>query len=369
MTGPSLQARAGIQARLVLGNLLLVVISVAVTWAVAALVGPSLFRRYISNDEPLDPGALDRAEDAFHVANLLQAMVTTSVVILLTTVTSLFIARAIGRSVRTIATTATEIAAGRLGSRVPLPQPVPELDTLATAINELGHTIGATEATRRRLLTDLAHELRTPLATMDGYLQAIEDGLEAADSSTLAVLRGQVRRITRLADDINAVSAADEGRLAIVPRPASVGAISRDAVRAAQPSYAEKNVRLTTEGIADARAAVDPERIGQVLTNLLSNALRHTPPEGSVTLGLAATGREVVLTVRDSGEGIPAQHVPHVFERFYRAAPRNQHDGQGSGVGLTISRAIVIAHGGSITVDSPGAGRGTTVTLTLPRIR
>jgi signal transduction histidine kinase len=208
--------------------------------------------------------------------------------------------------------------------------------------------------------------MRTPLATVDGFLQAFQDGIENPDPPTIAVLRGELGKLTRLANDIRAVSAADERRLSLDLRPSSANDVIRDAAQALRPAFAAKGVSLNLTPAGMIGIVADPHRLGQVITNLLSNALRHTPPGGKVTVGLTSGLSTTQITVQDNGEGIAAEHLPHLFERFYRAHPRADGPDQGSGIGLTISRAIITAHAGTIHLESPGPGQGTTARITLP---
>ncbi len=224
------------------------------------------------------------------------------------------------------------------------------------------------EDTRRRLLTDLAHELRTPIATLAAYHEGLGDGVVDLGPETRAVLTEQTARLTRLADDIEEVSRAEEGRLALHRQPVAVAELVATATDALREPFAGQGVTLTVRRsrALDTLVEVDRTRVGQVLTNLLSNALRHTPAGGTVTVGARREGGEVVLRVTDDGEGIPADQLPHVFERFFRGDGARSRDRSGSGIGLTISRAIVDAHGGSITAASAGPGRGATFSVTLP---
>lgn len=353
-----------LRTRLVIGNLALIATALAVTWGVATVAGPPLFRDHIEAGHDLPTSFLDRAEQAFHVANLLQTLLATLLALVLTIAASLLISRTVSARIGEITTLTADIAAGNYATRLPQRRTSRELDILTTAVNDMAAKLQHTEATRRRLLTDLAHELRTPIATIDGYLEAIQDGVERADPETIELLRRQVRRLTRLADDVRAVSAADESRLRIERRRMPVDELTRHAAQVAQPSYAAKNVTLQLLADSNATVVADPARLEQVLTNVLNNALRHTPTGGTVTVSTSAAGKDLTLAIADTGEGIDRAHLPHLFERFYRAHPRD--DEQGSGVGLTISRAIVAAHDGSITIDSPGPGRGTTVIIKLP---
>jgi len=363
MTAPH---RISLRTRLVGGNLLLIVAALTITWAVVALSGPPLFRNHIQQGEPLPPGVLNRAEQAFHIANIVEILLATMIALVLTLGLSAFITRPIARVVTAMAATAARLNAGNYTARLPDDRAIKELATIASTINSMADTIQHTEATRQRMLTDLAHEMRTPLATIDGFLEAIEDGVETADETTISILRSQIHKLTRLANDVKAISAAGEGRLHLRIQPTSLNQIVQDAVDAMRPAYTTKDVTLRINPAPHTIVNADRHRIGQVITNLLNNALRHTPPSGLVTIDLAATGHAAELTVHDTGEGIPSEHLPHVFERFYRAHPDSDRQNQGSGVGLTISRSIITAHAGTISLDSPGLGQGTVVRVTLP---
>jgi len=350
--------------RLLLGNVTLIVAALAITWAVATIAGPPLFRDHIQHRGTLPTGFLDRAEQAFHVANLLEFVFASVLALTFTFIASLFVSRAVSVRIGEMTALTADIAAGHYSTRLPRRRTSRELDALTIAVNDLASRLQRTEATRRRLLTDLAHELRTPIATIDGYLEAIEDGIETADDETLHLLRRQVRRLTRLADDLQAVSAADENRLRIERSPVRIAELSRHLIRGARPDFTAKGVELQLVLTSDVTVVADATRLEQVLTNVLANSLRHTRAGGQVSLLVSASGNQVTLTVTDTGEGIDRAHLPHLFERFYRGHRRD--DQQGSGVGLTISRAIVAAHGGTITVESAGLGHGTTVTISLP---
>ncbi|GIH15856.1 sensor histidine kinase [Rugosimonospora africana] len=368
MTG-AVPRQATLRTRLVVGNLVLIASALAVTWAVATVAGPPLFRDHIEQDQALPPGLLDRAEQAFHIANLLQVLLATAIAAALTVGLSLLITRPISRTITAMAATSARLAQGDYTARLIPGRASREVHTLAGTMNTLATRIQNTEATRRRLLTDLAHEMRTPLAAIDGYLEAIHDGIETADPPTIAILRGQLQKLVRLADDINAVSAADEHRLKVAVRPTPLDVIIEDAAGSLRPAYSAKGVTLGIAGAPGTLVDADPARIGQVLVNVLNNALRHTPPGGRVDIGTGAGTTTVEITISDTGEGIAPEHLPYLFERFYRAHPSGRHHDQGSGVGLTISRAIVATHAGSIAADSPGPGRGTTVTIKLPASR
>jgi signal transduction histidine kinase len=241
------------------------------------------------------------------------------------------------------------------------------LDTLAAAFNAMAAALQATETTRRRLLADAAHELRTPLATLDAYLEGLADGIREPTPETWELLSAQTARLRRLADDIALSSRAEEGQLPLHPVPADASQLVSAAIEAARPGYDAKGVQLAARLSAGLPGlAADPDRLAQVLAGLLDNALRHTPPGGQVTVSTGASAQNLTITVCDTGEGVAAEHLPHIFERFYRADTARDRARGGSGIGLTIARALVTAHGGTLTATSDGPGTGARFTITLP---
>ena len=253
---------------------------------------------------------------------------------------------------------------------MPPPAMGPEFDQLATAFNGMAERLEASERLRRRLLADIAHEVRTPVATLDAYLEGLEDGVTTLSPRTVEVLHAQVLRLTRLAEDLAAVTHAESGDLRLRTVSTAPAELVAAAVASARERYAAAGVDLTDEvapGLPD--VVVDRERIGQVLGNLLENALRHTPAGSSVQVAAGPTERGVVLSVSDRGEGIAAEHLPHVFERFYRADDARDRGHGGSGVGLAITKALVEAHGGTITATSEGAGMGARFDVVLRQMK
>ncbi len=284
-------------------------------------------------------------------------------------VASVFIARRLGRTMAKLEGAARQVADGRSGVRVAPVALGPEADGLVSAFNEMAVQLESSDQSRRRLLADLAHEIRTPVSVLDGYLEGIADGVVEPDVATLTMLRTQTTRLARLTDDVLSVSHAEEGALNLRPSAVDVTEALEAAAAAAARAYADKGVRLHVRIGAGARRAIraDRQRLDQVLANLLSNALRHSDPGGTVEL--EADGhphRRIRIAVVDHGDGIAAEHLPWIFERFYRTDVARDRDHGGSGVGLTISRAIVTAHDGHMWVESDGPGRGALFAFTLP---
>ena len=219
---------------------------------------------------------------------------------------------------------------------------------------------------RRRLTSDVAHELRTPVATLSAYLEGIEDGVRDLDDATLDVFRSATARLARLAADLAHVTSAEAGSSSLRLERVTVLALASTAVAAVRPAFTAKGVSLEVASSPHVQVDADPERFGQILGNLLDNALRHTPSGGGVSLGWLVAGDEVVISVADTGEGIGPEHVDHVFERFYRADAARDRSRGGSGIGLAVVKGLVQAHGGRVEAASDGPGRGATFAVTLP---
>ena len=361
------RARGRFAARLLVAQALVLGAGALTTWLVASVLGPNIFRDHLEQAGVAHTAAETRhVEEAFASALLISIALALVASVLAALAVSWHFSRRVQRSIGNVAEAASQIAAGRYDARVPDPGLGGEFATLALTYNRLAERLAATESTRRSMLGDLAHEMRTPLATIDAHLEAVEDGVRALDDDTLGVIRGSTGRLRRLAEDMSAVSRAEEERLDVTPRLVDAAGLAAAAAEIASDRYAAKAVRLHTELADVGEVRVDADRIGQVLGNLLDNALRHTPAGGTVTLGCRRTGHWVEYRVADTGQGVAAEHLPHLFDRFYRADTARDRDHGGSGIGLAIAKALVEAHGGGISVISPGPGQGTTFTVRLP---
>jgi signal transduction histidine kinase len=242
-----------------------------------------------------------------------------------------------------------------------------DFDELIRSFNYMALRLQRSEESRRRLLADVTHELRTPVATLAAYVEGLEDGIATLDAETCGILRAQTARLARLTDDMAAVSLAEEPPALRRERTAPADLI-RSAAAAFTDRFTARGVSLQVEAAAALPAVdVDPDRIGQVLANLLDNALRHTGSGGSVTVSARSMEDDVELAVTDTGDGIDAEQLPLVFDRFYRVdTARNRSDGRGSGIGLSIVKGIIDSHGGRIRAVSDGPGHGSAFLVTLP---
>lgn len=273
------------------------------------------------------------------------------------------------RPLREMQQATRQLAAGDYRLQVAQPGTT-ELAELAEDVNALAGALASTDQRRVRLISEVAHEMRTPLTVIDGYVEGMIDGVFVADPERLTQISTEVRKLRRLADDLSTLSRVEEGQLHLELADVDLAGVVRRAVTRLEPQFDEAGVRLHTlvSGRFDVHA--DADRIGQVMANLLGNALRATRERtgGEVLVGLARkteNGRSVArVTVTDNGVGLAADELPKIFERFYRAP--GARDTEGSGIGLTIARDIVRAHGGELAANSPGPGLGATLTLTLP---
>lgn len=357
----------GLAARLLAGQALVLLAGALTTWIVASVVGPGIFHEHLTRAHVGHTAAEARHVDqAFGSALLISIGIATLTSVAAALAVSWYFSRRVQRSISSVADAAAEIASGRFDTHVADPGLGSEFATLAATYNTLAARLAATEATRRRMLGDLAHEMRTPLATIDAHLEAIEDGVRTPDRETLDVISGSTRRLRRLAEDIGAVSRAEEGDPALDTQELDAADLLRTAAETARDRYAAKGVQLQVHAGGGGEVRVDPDRMGQVLGNLLDNALRHTPPGSEVSLACRRQATWVELTVADTGEGIAAESLAHVFDRFYRADTARDRAQGGSGIGLSIAKALVEAHGGVIRATSGGPGKGTTFTVRLP---
>lgn len=236
---------------------------------------------------------------------------------------------------------------------------------LVRAFNDMSARLASLDTGRRTFLADVAHELRTPLTVIEGQIDAIEDGVYPADRAHLAPIREQIRTLEQLIDDLRTVGLAESGSLPLDRQPTDLGALMDDVVAAFAPQARAAEVTLAADHAAGLPAAsIDPQRIRQVLGNLLANSLRSTPADGRITLSARASpdGATVTVEVADTGRGIAPELLPRVFDRFVKG-----EGSPGSGLGLAICRDIITAHGGEISIASEPS-RGTTVTFTVPAV-
>ena len=357
----------GIGMRLLFANSMVVIAGVAATIAVALVVGPPMFRRLMGNPALLASLGKDPYEHVFRDAMTRSVGIALAVSALVALTLSWYLSRRVHRSASELSHAATAVANGRYGIRVARSHLGKEFDAIADAFNQMAERLGAVEGTRRQLLADLAHEIRTPVSVLEAYMEAVEDNVRRLDHEAISMMRDQTRRLVRLTTDVTALANAEQGVAPLAPSWVAPEDLIATAATAFAQRYQAKDVALATHVQDNLRKIwADSERLGQVLGNLLDNALRHSRPQGKVELAAFSAGGVVSVTVSDTGDGVAADHLPYLFERFYRVDAARDRAHGGAGIGLAIAKALVEAHHGQIVVNSDGLGTGTTFTITLP---
>ena len=254
---------------------------------------------------------------------------------------------------------ADRVAAGDYSTRTPERGPR-WMRTLARAFNGMTSRLEAQDRQRRDLMADVAHELRTPLAVLQGRLEGMLDGIYPRDEQQLGAVLQETRMLARLVEDLRTLAHTESGTLTLQKESTDLAILLNDTAVSFAAEAAERHIQLDVEAPASLPLVdIDPVRIREVLTNLVSNALRHTSGNGRVSVSASAQPDAIVLAVSDNGRGIPAEDLPRIFDRFYKG-----HGSRGSGLGLTIARNLVMAHGGEIRAES-AEGKGTTMRITL----
>ena len=375
--------RLSLRSKLFLSYLLVAVAGVATFFVAADALAPAFLASHIARmmsrpgmgammGRTTLPGsaAVDPVlEDAFDGAINQALLVATATATLAALALSLFVSRQIVQPVRRMADATRRIASGHYAERVPI-EPShhgDELGQLGDSFNDMAGSLEQAERRRLDLIGDVAHELRTPIATLEGYLEGLLDEVIEPSAATWARLHDEAGRLRRLVDDLQELSRAEARQIPIVARAVPPAEIVQVAVDRMRPRFDEKGLSLQVAlPPALPRVRADADRAVQVLTNLLSNALRYTPAPGQVEIAAQRVDDGVAIRVRDTGIGFSPEQADRLFERFYRTDKSRARVLGGSGIGLTIARALVEAMGGRIQAESPGPGQGSTFSFTLP---
>lgn len=310
---------------------------------------------YLGADQENDLGLVSRPAAAGFAGLLLMALIGTALV-----------ARHVSRPVRRLSAAARRLAGGEFDARVSV-SGTGDLAELSRSFNSMADAVQRSEQRQRQLVADVAHELRTPLSNLRGYLEGLQDGVVSPSQELFASLHEEVLLQRRILDDLHILALAEGGSLEYTRVRVDLADLAETAITAHGAVAAEAGIRLyaSTE-VSGAWLLADPDRLRQALSNLLSNAIRYTNPGGTVVVRVSATAVESLLEVQDSGVGIAAEDLPYVFDRFWRADRTRLRATGGSGLGLTIARHLVADHGGRIEVASTPA-TGTTFTMRFPR--
>ena len=269
--------------------------------------------------------------------------------------------------IRNMASSSQRIANGRYDERVDVPKQAGEaMQSLATNFNQMAQSLESVEVQRVRLMGNVTHELRTPLSSLSGYVEGLADGVFEPNEKLLGSMQNQIGRMKRLIDDTQFLSKAESGAVELRLTAVNLTDVANQVIFQLTPNrLAKEQTIMFDEPAADIYAQADYDRLIQILTNLLSNAIQYTPTKGKISIYTLAENDRAKIVIRDSGIGIPAESLPYIFERFYRVDESRSREHGGSGVGLTISRHLARGMGGELTLESEGDGKGSQAIVTL----
>jgi histidine kinase len=356
--------------------LAVIIVGVAVLAIAAELVIPRSFDRHMASMGQMMGGmGTNMGDDLF--SNFRAAVTEALLVAVLAAFTvaivaSIFISRRVVAPVRNMMAATSRIADGHYRERVLIPgasdiDDMDELAQLAVSFNQMASKLEQTETMRQELIGDVAHELRTPLSTIKGSMEGLIDGIVQPTPEVYHQISLEAERLQRLVADLQELSRVEAGAYHLELAPCSLEALIETAIARLQTQYDEKGVVLEKELVAPGlQVVVDENRIGQVLLNLFGNALQFTPSGGRVRVLSKADGEFAQIEIEDSGIGIASENLPHIFTRFYRVEKSRARAAGGSGIGLTIAKYWVEAHGGRLRANSPGIDGGSTFTIELP---
>lgn len=357
-----------LRARLLLSHLAVVVIGVAILLVAGRQLGSLFVDDHLRSMAGMMGGmGMDGAaqleqgiDSAFNRALLWAALISGGVA----TAAATYATYRVLRPLDQIRQVAGRLASGSYHERVPIPEEE-ELAAVASDVNSLAQALEETEQRRLQLISEVAHELRTPVATLKGYLEGLLDGVFEADPATLAAGIRETARLERLAGDLSALSRAEEGRIDLRAERLDLAGLAAEVAERLRPQFDDKGVALEVEKGPPLPVMADRDRTAQALTNLIGNALAYTPSGGRVQVRTRRKGHAAQVSVLDNGMGLTAEQAQHIFERFYRV---DRSAGPGTGIGLTIARSLARRQGGDITASSPGPAQGSTFVLTLPSL-
>ncbi len=355
--------------KLFLSYLLILIIGIVVLDVTAELQAPNALTRNIAPLQTLqetNPSLLATLEMNFQTIIHEHLLIATIAGILAALAASAFTTRRILQPIQAMMRASQRISAGDYHHRV-APPSQDELGALAESFNQMAETLDRTEHRRLDLIGNVAHELRTPLASIKSSLEGLIDGVIPSEPATFLALEREVSRMQRLVRDLEELSRVEAGQIRLELKPIDLAELIGIVAERLRSQFEDKRVALRFDipaGLPTVNA--DASRLTQVLLNLLGNALQYTPSTGSVTVHMWRERNELCIAIQDTGIGIAPEYLPHLFERFYRVDKSRSRAGGGSGIGLTIAQHLVEAHGGRIWVESAGLGQGSTFIFALP---
>lgn len=374
--------RRHLGAKLLLSYLVIIVVGVGVLIVASQFILPTSFNRHMAGMMN-NAGMMGMGGQGFGGPNSMGQLYTdfrssfnealiyaASAATLVAIVVSLFFSRSVIAPVRAMSQATQRIADGHYDERVQA-SGEDELAQLALNFNQMAGKLNQIEAMRRRLIGDVSHELRTPLTAIKGSMEGLIDGIFPANNETFQQVHAEAERLNRLVDDLQELSRVEARAYQLDVKALDISALVKTVSKRLAPRFESKRISLDLELAPDLpHVLADEDRAVQVLTNLTGNALQYTPEGGKITISGKRINNEIQISVHDSGIGIPPEHLVHIFDRFYRVdKSRSRQNGGGSGIGLTIARALIEAQGGRIWVESAGKGEGSIFSFTLPVAR
>jgi signal transduction histidine kinase len=364
--------------RLFLAFLLVTFVGMFIMAATAQVALPRSFNRHMMGELPeqtpsgrgpmmgeraANEALFERFSESFREVFLWSVLAAAGVALIV----SLWLSRRIVAPIESMMRASQRIAQGNFGERV-AEVGEDELGRLGHSFNDMAEQLEQVETRRRQLIGDVSHELRTPLTTIKGSMEGLMDGVLPANAETFEQIHREADRLARLVDDLQELSRVEAKSYSLDVRPMALSALGQILAKRLARQFEQKSIALSLD-LPESLPLVlaDEDRLVQILTNLLGNALQYTPAPGTVTVTAALAAGEMQITVADTGVGIPPEHLPHIFDRFYRVdKSRSRTSGGGSGIGLTVARHLVESHGGRIWAESAGAGQGSRFVFTLP---
>jgi histidine kinase len=360
-------------AKLLLSYLAIIFVGVLVLILASQFLLPAAFSRHMAGMGQMQ-GMMGQGQGrmsqlyldfraSFNEALLYAVLAATVVAIII----SLYLSRSVVAPVQAMSRASQRIADGHYEERVHVPGG-DELAQLALRFNQMAEKLNQVEAMRRQLIGDVSHELRTPLTAIKGSMEGLIDGVLPATPETFEQIHVEADRLNRLVDDLQELSRVEARAYELDVRPLEVPALLQTVTKRLGAQFESRRISLNVDLAPHLpRILADEGRVIQILTNLTGNALQYTPEDGSVRISVKQIEHAVQFSIHDTGIGIPPEHLQHIFDRFYRVdKSRSRRSGGGSGIGLTIARALVEAHGGRIWAESAGEGQGSTFAFTLP---
>lgn len=353
--------------QMLVGQSFLILINGLILVVTAFVISPSIFSKHLNAAGVTSQNAQAHITAAYISSFNVSLIIAAFTSIIISGGLAWYFMLRIVQPIKSVTAFAETLASGDLDAQAPFGNSIPELNRLAEALEGMSLDLATGREEQSRMLSDLAHELRTPIATVLAIVDGIEDDVILPDGHTWKTMRDQLERVNRLSRDVREVSQNSEKVLSTMTTAVDPGIIASAAFAAWAPRIEHKGITFELELEPTLPLInVDQQRVGQVLSNLLENALRYTATEGRVQLSARKLGDLILFTVIDSGQGIEPHQMPHIFNRLYRGDVARHSGDSGSGLGLTIARSIAESHGGTLTATSAGRDLGSTFTLTLP---